>query len=81
MALANQKRHVAVHLMGIYADDAQRQWFVDAWTDTGKKLDMGKSCVRFTSLDGVALDVLGEAVARVTPDDLIAAHEAVHRSR
>jgi hypothetical protein len=79
VSLANQKNHVAVYLMGVYADDAEREWFVDAWKATGKKLDMGKSCVRFTKLDDVALDVLGEAVARVTPDDLIAAHDAAHR--
>ncbi len=79
IALANQKNHVAVHLMGIYADERQREWFIDAWKATGKKLDMGKSCVRFKRLDDVALEVLGQAVARVTPDDLIAAHEAVHR--
>jgi uncharacterized protein YdhG (YjbR/CyaY superfamily) len=79
VALANQKNHVAVYLMGVYADEAQREWFVDAWKATGKKLDMGKSCVRFKKLDDVALDVLGEAVARVAPDDLIAAHDAAHR--
>ena len=81
VTLANQKNHVAVYLMGVYADDAQREWFIDAWTATGKKLDMGKSCVRFEKLDDVALEVLGEAVARVAPDDLIAAHEGVHRRR
>jgi Domain of unknown function (DU1801) len=79
VALANQKNHVAVYLMGVYADDVERAWFIDTWRATGKKLDMGKSCVRFKKLDDVALDVLGEAVARVTPADLIAAHEAVHR--
>lgn len=81
VTLANQKNHVAVYLMGVYADDDQRDWFIDAWSATGKKLDMGKSCVRFKKLDDVALEVLGEAVARVTPQDLIAAHEAVHRRR
>lgn len=80
VALANQKRHVAVYLMGIYANDSEREWFIDAWKATGKKLDMGKSCVRFTKLGNVALDVIGEAVARVSPADLIAAHEAVHGS-
>ena len=78
VALANQKNHVAAYLMGIYADEAEREWFVSAWKATGKRLDMGKSCVRFKKLDDVGLDVLGEAVARVTPDDLIAAHQAVH---
>lgn len=81
VSVANQKNHVAVYLMGIYADDAERDWFVDAWTATGTKLDMGKSCVRFKRLDQVPLEVLGEAVARVTPQDLIDAHEAVQRKR
>jgi hypothetical protein len=78
VALANQKNHIAVYLMGIYADDAQREWFVDAWKATGTRLDMGKSCVRFTQLDDPALAVLGDAVARVSADDLVAAHEAAH---
>lgn len=77
--LANQKHHVAVYLMGIYADEGQRKWFIDAWKATGKKLDMGKSCVRFKRLDDVAFGVLGQAVARVTPDELIQVHEAIRR--
>src|SRR3546814_1149828 len=48
--------------LGIYANEAQRDWFVDAWAGTGTKLDMGKSCVQFKRLD--VLDVLAEAVAR-----------------
>jgi uncharacterized protein DUF1801 len=81
VALANQQKYVAVYLMGIYGDDAERTWFVDAWKATGKKLDMGKSCVRFRKLDDVALDVLGEAVARVPPDQIIAAHDRAHGQR
>jgi hypothetical protein len=81
VALANQKRHVSVYLMGIYADEGERDWFVESWKATGKRLDMGKSCVRFTRLENVALDVIGEAVSRVSPADLIAAHEAVHGQR
>ena len=81
VALANQKQYVAVYLMGIYADEAERTWFVDAWKATGRKLDMGKSCVRFKKLDDVALDVLGEAVARVPPEQVIAIHEQAHGQR
>jgi len=77
-ALANQKRHMAVYLMGIYADEGEKAWFTDAWTSTGKELDMGKSCVRFRNRDGVALDVIGAAIARATPEDLIGAHAAAH---
>ena len=81
VALANQKQYVAVYLMGIYADEAERTWFVDAWEATGRKLDMGKSCVRVKRLEDVALDVLGEAVARVPPDQIIAMHEQAHGQR
>ena len=80
-ALANQKNHMAVYLMGIYADPDEAAWFTETWKATGIKLDMGKSCVRFRNREGVALDVIGQAIARATPDDLIAAHEAVHAAR
>ncbi len=77
-ALANQKRHMALYLMGIYADPAEASWFRKAWTATGKPLDMGKSCVRFRSVDDVPLDVVGQAIARTSVDDLVAAHDAAH---
>ena len=60
-------------MMGI--DDAH---FRAAWEQTGKRLDMGKACVRFKALDDVPLDVVGDAIARTSVDDLIAAHERSH---
>lgn len=78
ISVANQKRHVAIYLMGVYGDDAEREGFVDAWRASGKKLDMGKSCVRVTGADQVPLDVLGDTVGRISPQDLIAAHDAAH---
>jgi Domain of unknown function (DU1801) len=78
ITLANQKNHVAIYLMGIYADDHERAWFIDAWKATGTRLDMGKSCVRFRALDDVAFEVLGQAVARVTPERLMRAHDDAH---
>jgi len=78
VALAAQKRHISVYLHGLYASQELTDWFLAAYAESGKKLNMGKSCVRFRRADDAALDVIGEIVARVTPDDLIAAHEAVH---
>ena len=60
-SLANQKRYVSLYLMGIYANDFDARWFKEAWQATGKRLDMGKSCVRFKKLDDVPLDVVGAA--------------------
>ena len=75
-ALASQKRHMALYMMGVYgADDA---WFRERWEATGRKLHMGKSCVRFSQLEDVPLEVVGEAIARTSVDDLIAAHERAH---
>jgi hypothetical protein len=74
-SLANQKRHMALYLLGIYGDEAARGWFDERWAATGKPLDMGKSCLRFRSLDDLALDVVGEAIGRTSVDDLIAIHE------
>jgi len=81
LAIANQKNHISLYLMGVYADEDERRWFEEAWRATGKRLDMGKSCVRFRDLDGVPLEVVGEAVRRVPPDRIIAAHEAAHPRR
>jgi hypothetical protein len=65
---------MALYLMGIYADDGE-SWFQQAWQATGKKLDMGKSCVRFKRLDDVALDVVADAIARTSVDEFIAQYE------
>jgi prepilin-type N-terminal cleavage/methylation domain-containing protein len=64
-ALASQKNHMALYLMCIYGDGPLAQWFQKAWASSGKKLDMGKSCVRFKKVEDLALDVIGEAVRRV----------------
>ena len=71
-ALASQKNYVSLYLMGLYFgctgdhETDEATWFRDAWAKAGKKkLDMGKSCVRFKKLDEVPLEVIGEAVRRM----------------
>ena len=78
--IASQKNHIGIYLMCIYMDPKQDQWFRQAWTKTGRKLDMGKSCIRCKNLEGVALDVVGEAIKRVTADDYIAGYESIIKS-
>ena len=56
--LASQKNHMAIYLMCIYGIEEQERWFREAWARTGKKLDMGKSCVRFKKLEDLPLDCL-----------------------
>ena len=75
-ALAAQKNSFSLHLMGLYMNPDELKWFTQAWKASGKKLDMGKACVRFKKLDDVALDVVGEAFRRVSADAWIATYEA-----
>ncbi|HEU4418515.1 MAG TPA: DUF1801 domain-containing protein, partial [Planctomycetota bacterium] len=75
-ALASQKEYMSVYLMGVYSDDGNEHadWFRKSWAKAGKKLDMGKACVRFTRLEDVALDVLGEAIRRIPAKRYVEIH-------
>ena len=75
-ALAAQKNHTALYLNCICASEARSQWLRDAYDAAGKKLDMGKSCIRFTRADQLAEPALAEAIAAVPPADLIREYEA-----
>ena len=75
-AIASQKQHMAFYGIGLYMDPQQAEWFVKAWKKTGKKLNMGKSCVRFKKIEDVPLEVVAEAVRRIPMKDYIAGYEA-----
>ncbi len=75
-AVASQKRHISLHLMNIYGDEESRRWFAEGFAAKGKKLDMGKACVRFKTLDDLPLDLIGDAIARTPAADYIATYEA-----
>jgi hypothetical protein len=75
--LGSQKNHVALHLMTVYGDPATEKWFREAWEATGKKLDMGRACVRFKKIEDVPLDVVGQLIARVPVKEYIARVEKV----
>ncbi|MFE9748432.1 iron chaperone [Saccharothrix saharensis] len=62
VSLASQKNHVSLYLMGVHGE--REQEFRAEFEATGRRLDMGKSCVRFKRLDDLALDVIGREVAR-----------------
>jgi uncharacterized protein YdhG (YjbR/CyaY superfamily) len=74
--LASQSGHMSLYLMGVYFDPADARWLADAWKKTGKKLDMGKSCIRFKKLADVPLDVVGAAIRRMPLAKYVAMYEA-----
>ena len=77
--LAAQKKHLALYLTGAYADPKVEKSLRTGFAKAGKKLDIGKSCIRFKSVDDLALDVIGQAVAAVPPDAFIARYVAARK--
>ena len=75
VALAAQKNYYALYLTCAYQDSADAQWLAEEFARAGKKLDMGKSCLRFKGLDDLPLDSLARFIARTPPEQLIAQHE------
>jgi hypothetical protein len=75
-ALASQKNYMSLYLMGLYGDPAREQSFEERYRATGKRYDVGKSCVRFRRLDDLPLDLIGEVIASTSVDDHIAHYEA-----
>lgn len=75
-SIASQKNHMAIYLFCVYGKEGEAERFAEAWEATGKKLDMGKSCVRFKRAEDVPLDLVGETVARFPVEEYIASYEA-----
>ena len=75
-ALASQKNYMSVYLMAIYGSDDLRARFEADYAASGKKMDMGKSCVRFKKVDDLPLDVIGRAIKACTMEQYIAAYDA-----
>lgn len=79
--LGSQKNHMSLYLTNVYGDAKTQQWFRAAWEAAGKKLDMGKACVRFKRLEDVPLDVVGQVIARTPVSAHIARIESMFANR
>ena len=76
VSLAAQKNFCALYLMNVYGSPELEDWFRAAYANSGKKLDMGKACVRFKSADDLALDVVCETIARTPVADYVERYTA-----
>lgn len=76
MGLASQKNFIAVYHMGVYADPKLLKWFTEAHAKASpKKLDMGKSCIRYKKPEDIPFDLIGELASKMTPDEWITMYE------
>jgi hypothetical protein len=80
VGLASQKQYMSLYLNTVYGDPQLAEWFRDRYAESGKQLNMGKSCLRFRSLDDVPLDVIGETIAKVPLDRYVAQYQAARGS-
>jgi len=76
IGIASQKNFIAVYHMGIYAIPSLHKWFVAEHIKASqKKLDMGKSCLRYKKPEDIPYDLIGELVSKITPDEWIEVYE------
>ena len=73
--LASQKNYMSLYLNSVYGDPRTEAWFKDRYAASGKRLNMGKSCVRFRRLEDLPLDVIGDTIARVDLESYLAWYE------
>jgi len=79
--LGSRKGYMSLYLMPVYGDAEHAAWFRKAWALTGKKLDMGKACIRFKRVEDVPLEVIGEAIRRVPVKAFVARYQEALRSQ
>ena len=78
MNLASQKNFIAVYHMGVYANPELLKWFTTGYKkQVPGRLDMGKSCIRFTKPENIPYKLIGELAGKVTPDEWISYYEKI----
>ena len=76
LSIASQKSHVAVYHMGLYASPPLMDWFVRGWPNhCSKKLDMGKSCIRFKKTADIPYELIGALCQKMTVQEWIDVYE------
>jgi len=77
LSIASQKNFVALYHMGIYASPKLMEWFVNKYPNhCPKKLDMGKSCIRFKKVENIPYDLIGELATKMSPQGWISLYES-----
>ena len=82
MNIANQKNFIAFYHMGIYAEPELLEWFLSEYKAFNlRKLDMGKSCMRFKKWEEIPFELIDQLVARRSPEDWIAIYESQFKKK
>ena len=79
VALASQKNYISIYLLGIYASADLTNEFHERWAKSGKKLNMGKACVRLKNLEQADLETIKWAVGLANPIEYVAAVQVARK--
>jgi len=80
MNVASQKNYIAIYHMGLYANAKLMSWFINEWSKhSKKKLDMGKSCIRFKKAEDIPLSLIGELCTKLSAKDWIDLYESAFK--
>jgi hypothetical protein len=80
ISLASQKNYLSIYMNNIYSDPKLEEWFKSEFEKSGKKLNKGKSCVRFKKLEQLPLDVIGKAVAYTSVEEFISIYKHARKT-
>jgi len=75
LGLAAQSDYNALYLMPVYQDEELQDWLSEEFEKANKKMDMGRSCLRFQTLDDLPVEAISKIIAHQTPDEFIAQYE------
>ncbi len=75
LSLASQKNHMSLYMNNVYSDPDLSEWFIKEYKASGKRLDMGKSCVRFRKLENLPLDVIAKAISHTSVDEFLSQYK------
>lgn len=79
LGLAAQRNHNSLYLMPIYQDEELQDWLEEEFKKANKKMDMGRSCLRFNTVNDLPLDAIAKIIAHQTPDEFIETYEETRK--
>lgn len=79
IGLAAQENHNALYLMSVYQDEELQDWLEEEFEEANKKMDMGRSALRFQNINDLPLDTIAKVIGLQTPDEFIAAYEETRK--
>ena len=75
LGLAAQRNYNALYLMPVYQDEKLEEWLSEEFEKANKKMDMGRSCLKFQTVDDLPIEAITKIIAHQTPDEFIESYE------